>query len=109
TDADTSKQSAYTNAVHQAQNTLDKDLVHDLTQSEVEQAIENVNHAKQELNGEEKVSEAKINALQTLDNDTHINQHQREAAKNNMNGATTLSQVAQAIEQANTRNTVLGQ
>ncbi|PAK91763.1 hypothetical protein B8X04_17505, partial [Brevibacterium casei] len=50
TDADTSKQSAYTNAVHQAQNTLDKDLGHDLTQSEVEQAIENVNHAKQELN-----------------------------------------------------------
>ncbi len=109
TDADTSKQSAYTNAVHQAQNTLDKDLGHDLTQSEVEQAIENVNHAKQELNGEEKVSEAKINALQTLDNDTHLNQHQREAAKNNINGATTLSQVAQAIDQANALNTVMGQ
>ncbi|MEJ7348536.1 hypothetical protein WL289_12410, partial [Staphylococcus epidermidis] len=71
--------------------------------------IENVNHAKQELNGEEKVSEAKINALQTLDNDTHLNQHQREAAKNNINGATTLSQVAQAIDQANALNTVMGQ
>ncbi|WP_431523207.1 DUF1542 domain-containing protein [Staphylococcus warneri] len=109
TDADTNKQSAYTNAVHQAQNTLDKDLGHDLTQSEVEQAIENVNHAKQELNGEEKVSEAKTNALQTLNNDTHLNQHQREAATNAINGATTLSQVAQALEQANALDTVMGQ
>lgn len=109
TDADTNKQSAYTNAVHQAQNTLDKDLGDDLTQSEVEQAIENVNHAKQELNGEEKVSEAKTNALQTLNNDTHLNQHQREAATNAINGATTLSQVAQALEQANALDTVMGQ
>ena len=59
TDADTNKQSAYTNAVHQAQNTLDKDLGHDLTQSEVEQEIENVNHTKQELNGEEKYQKLK--------------------------------------------------
>ena len=109
TDADTNKQSAYTNAVHQAQNILDKDLGHDLTQSEVEQAIENVNHAKQELNGEEKVSEAKTNALQTLNNDTHLNQHQREAATNAINGSTTLSQVAQTLEQANALDTVMGQ
>ncbi|WP_438827666.1 hyperosmolarity resistance protein Ebh [Staphylococcus warneri] len=167
TDADTDKQQAYTDTVTQAQSILDKDHGNDLTQSqveqalakvnqaqqdlngeekvqeakiaaiqelgtysnlnhaqtntaqdrinnaqtlaEVEQAIENVNHAKQELNGEEKVSEAKINALQTLDNDTHLNQHQREAAKNNINGATTLSQVAQAIDQANALNTVMGQ
>ncbi|WP_374955507.1 hyperosmolarity resistance protein Ebh [Staphylococcus sp. UMB0328] len=109
TDADTNKQSAYSNAVHQAQNTLDKDLGHDLTQSEVEQAIENVNHAKQELNGEEKVSEAKTDALQTLNNDTQLNQHQREAAKNEINGATTLSQVAQALDQATALNTAMGQ
>ncbi|MGC9652251.1 hypothetical protein ACO2FJ_09780 [Staphylococcus warneri] len=56
-----------------------------------------------------KYQKLKTNALQTLNNDTHLNQHQREAATNAINGATTLSQVAQALEQANALDTVMGQ
>jgi epidermal growth factor receptor substrate 15 len=88
TDADTNKQSAYTNAVHQAQNTLDKDLGFSMI---------NIFNRLFYFRLCKIMSKVfikcipKTNALQTLNNDTHLNQHQREAATNAINGATTLS------------------
>ena len=60
TDADTDKQQAYTDAVTKAQSILDKDHGDDLTQSQVEQALANVNQAQQDLNGEEKFKPLKL-------------------------------------------------
>lgn len=109
TDADTDKQQAYTDTVTQAQSILDKDHGNDLTQSQVEQALAKVNQAQQDLNGEEKVQEAKIAAIQELGTYSNLNHAQTNTAQDRINNAQTLAEVAQAKQTAQDLNNAMGQ
>ncbi|MGT9231358.1 hypothetical protein ACVV5W_14255, partial [Enterococcus faecalis] len=59
TDADPEKQAAYNQAITNAENILDKASGSNVSQTEVEQAIQQVNNAKQALNGDANVQQAK--------------------------------------------------
>ncbi len=71
TDADQAKKDAYTNAVAHAEGILSKANGSNASQTEVEQAIQRVNEAKQALNGNDNVQRAKDAAKQVMNNGTN--------------------------------------
>ncbi|WP_415918579.1 DUF1542 domain-containing protein [Staphylococcus warneri] len=109
TDADQSKKDAYTNAVTEAQAALNKTTGHNLSKQQVDQIISKVTIAKQDLNGEEKVADAKTNARQTLDTYNHLNNAQTTTALSQINNSNSLADVAQALNTATELNTAMGQ
>lgn len=62
TDADEAKRNAYTNAVTQAEQILNKAQGPNTSKDGVETALENVQRAKNELNGNQNVANAKTTA-----------------------------------------------
>ncbi|MDN8726768.1 hypothetical protein Q0L75_13925, partial [Staphylococcus aureus] len=81
TDADQAKQQAYNTAVTNAENIISKANGGNATQAEVEQAIKQVNAAKQALNGNANVQHAKDEATALINNSNDLNQAQKDALK----------------------------
>ncbi|MGU3218691.1 hypothetical protein ACVXZ0_10785 [Staphylococcus aureus] len=92
TDADQAKQQAYNTAVTNAENIISKANGGNATQTEVEQAIQQVNAAKQALNGNANVQHAKDEATALINNDD-LNQAQKDALKQQVQNATTVAGV----------------
>ncbi|MBD4594952.1 hypothetical protein GUG54_12215, partial [Xanthomonas citri pv. citri] len=70
---------AYNTAVTNAENIISKANGGNATQAEVEQAIKQVNAAKQALNGNDNLANAKQQAKQQLANLTHLNDAQKQS------------------------------
>ncbi|CAC5597409.1 Erythrocyte membrane binding protein [Staphylococcus aureus] len=81
TDADEAKRNAYTNAVTQAEQILNKVQGPNTAKDNVESALQNVQRAKNDLNGNQNVANAKTTAKNALNNLTSINNAQNEALK----------------------------
>lgn len=77
TDADQAKKDDYTNAVSHAEGILSKANGSNASQTEVEQAMQRVNEAKQALNGNDNVQRAKDAAKQVITNANDLNQAQK--------------------------------
>ncbi|HDA1430409.1 TPA: hyperosmolarity resistance protein Ebh, partial [Staphylococcus aureus] len=109
TDADQAKKDAYTNAVAHAEGILSKANGSNASQTEVEQAIQRVNEAKQALNGNDNVQRAKDAAKQVITNANDLNQAQKDALKQQVDAAqtvanvNTIKQTAQDLNQAMTQ------
>ncbi|HEB2178075.1 TPA: hyperosmolarity resistance protein Ebh [Staphylococcus aureus] len=109
TDADQAKKDAYTNAVAQAEGILSKANGNNASQTEVEQAMQRVNEAKQALNGNDNVQRAKDAAKQVITNANDLNQAQKDALKQQVDAAqtvanvNTIKQTAQDLNQAMTQ------
>ncbi|EZX76656.1 extracellular matrix-binding protein ebh, partial [Staphylococcus aureus DICM09/00997-9HST2] len=109
TDADKAKKDAYTNAVAQAEGILSKANGSNASQTEVEQAMQRVNAAKQALNGNDNVHRAKDAAKQVITNANDLNQAQKDALKQQVDAAQTVAnvntnkQTAQDLNQAMTQ------
>ncbi|HEI1482477.1 TPA: hyperosmolarity resistance protein Ebh, partial [Staphylococcus aureus] len=109
TDADKAKKDAYTNAVAQAEGILSKANGSNASQTEVEQAMQRVNAAKQALNGNDNVHRAKDAAKQVITNANDLNQAQKDALKQQVDAAqtvanvNTIKQTAQDLNQAMTQ------
>ncbi len=73
----------------------------------VTQAVTTMNQAKDALNGDEKLAQAKQEALANLDTLRDLNQPQRDALRNQINQATALATVEQTKQNAQT-NTAMG-
>ncbi len=54
-----------------------------------------------ELNGNERVAEAKTQAKQTIDQLTHLNADQIATAKQNIDQATKLQPIAELVDRSN--------
>ncbi len=125
TDADQAKKDAYTNAVSHAEGILSKANGSNASQTEVEQAMQRVNEAKQALNGNDNVQRAKDaakqvitnandlnqaqkDALANLDTLRDLNQPQRDALRNQINQAQALATVEQTRQNAQNVNTAMG-
>ncbi len=125
TDADQAKKDAYTNAVSHAEGILSKANGSNASQTEVEQAMQRVNEAKQALNGNDNVQRAKDaakqvitnandlnqaqkDALANLDTLRDLNQPQRDALRNQINQAQALATVEQTKQNAQNVNTAMG-
>lgn len=100
TQADPDKQAAYNQAVAQAQQLVSQNA----TQQEVEQAITAIENAKHDLNGEEKVAEAKANAAQQLDQLTALNQEQHQAIIDSINNSNDVNDIQNIVNEATTLN-----
>ena len=72
TDADQGKKDAYTNAVTNAQGILDKAHGQNMTKAQVEAALNQVTTAKNALNGDANVRQAKSDAKANLGTLTQI-------------------------------------
>lgn len=109
TDADKAKKDAYTNAVAHAEDILSKANSSNASQTEVEQAMQRVNEAKQALNGSDNVQRAKDAAKQVITNANDLNQAQKDALKQQVDAAqtvanvNTIKQTAQDLNQAMTQ------
>ncbi len=93
TDADKAKKDAYTNAVAHAEDILSKANGSNASQTEVEQAMQRVNEAKQALNGSDNVQRAKDAAKQVITNANDLNQAQKDALKQQVDAAQTVANV----------------
>lgn len=76
TDADKAKRDAYTNAVSRAETILNKTQGANTPKQDVEASIQNVSSAKNALNGDQNVTNAKNAAKNALNNLTSINNAQ---------------------------------
>lgn len=107
TDADEAKRNAYTNAVTQAEQILNKAQGPNTAKDNVESALQNVQRAKNELNGNQNVANAKTTAKNALNNLTSINNAQKEELKSQIEGATTVAGVNQVSTTASELNTAM--
>ncbi|MBR9084578.1 hyperosmolarity resistance protein Ebh [Staphylococcus aureus] len=107
TDADEAKRNAYTNAVTQAEQILNKAQGPNTAKDGIETALQNVQRAKNELNGNQNVANAKTTAKNALNNLTSINNAQKEALKSQIEGATTVAGVNQVSTTASELNTAM--
>ncbi|MBW0972411.1 GA module-containing protein, partial [Pseudomonas aeruginosa] len=125
TDADEAKRNAYTNAVTQAEQILNKAQGPNTAKDGVETALENVQRAKNELNGNQNVANAKTTAKNALNGDakliaaqnaakqhlgtlTHITTAQRNDLTNQISQATNLAGVESVKQSANSLDGAMG-
>ncbi|MBE2142418.1 GA module-containing protein, partial [Staphylococcus argenteus] len=108
TQADQDKQQAYNNAANQAQQIANGTPTPVLTPDAVTQAVTTMTQAKDALNGDEKLAQAKQDALANLDTLRDLNQPQRDALRNQINQAQALTTVEQTKQNAQNVNTAMG-
>ncbi|HDB4136276.1 TPA: GA module-containing protein, partial [Staphylococcus aureus] len=108
TQADQDKQQAYNNAANQAQQIANGTPTPVLAPDTVTQAVTTMNQAKDALNGDEKLAQAKQDALANLDTLRDLNQPQRDALRNQINQAQALATVEQTKQNAQNVNTAMG-
>ncbi|HDZ5475902.1 TPA: GA module-containing protein, partial [Staphylococcus aureus] len=106
---DEANQQAYNTAVTNAENIISKANGGNATQTEVEQAIQQVNAAKQALNGNANVQHAKDEATALINNSNDLNQAQKDALKQQVQNATTVAGVNNVKQTAQELNNAMTQ
>ncbi len=87
---------------------LNKSFLQNLTAEQVIKLNDAVTAAKKALNGEERLNNRKAEALQRLDQLTHLNNAQRELAIQQINNAETLNKASRAINRATKLDNAMG-
>ena len=93
TNADTDKQTAYNNAVTQAQQLIDGAPNVVVTPSEITDALNHVNQTKDELNGNTNLANAKQTVTNAIDQLPNLNQAQRDEYNKQITQATAVPDV----------------
>ncbi|HEI8225934.1 TPA: GA module-containing protein, partial [Staphylococcus aureus] len=106
--SDTQVKQVYDEAVDKAKQALDKSTGQNLTAEQVIKLNDAVTAAKQALNGEERLNNRKSEALQRLDQLTHLNNAQRQLATQQINNAETLNKASRAINRATKLDNAMG-
>ncbi len=106
--ADTQVKQVYDEAVVKAKQALDKSSGQNLTAEQVIKLNDAVTAAKKALNGEERLNNRKAEALQRLDQLTHLNNAQRQLAIQQINNAETLNKASRAINRATKLDNAMG-
>lgn len=106
--ADTQVKQVYDEAVDKAKQALDKSTGQNLTAEQVTKLNDAVTAAKKALNGEERLNNRKSEALQSLDQLTHLNNAQRQLAIQQINNAETLNKASRAINRATKLDNAMG-
>ncbi|GJF43965.1 hypothetical protein SA19061_10550 [Staphylococcus argenteus] len=106
--SDTQVKRDYDEAVENAKQALDKTTGQNLSAEEIIKLNDAVTAAKNALNGEERLNSRKSEALQRLDQLTHLNNAQRQLATQQINNAETLNKASRAINKAVQLDGVMG-
>ena len=108
TEASEDKKEKVDQTVSHAQAIIDKINGSNVSLDQVRQALEQLTQASENLNGDQRVEEAKVHANQTIDQLTHLNSLQQQTAKESVNNATKLEEIATANNNAQALNKVMG-
>ena len=108
TEASEDKKEKVDQTVSHAQAIIDKINGSNVSLDQVRQALEQLTQASENLNGDQRVEEAKVHANQTIDQLTHLNSLQQQTAKESVNNATKLEEIATASNNALALNKVMG-
>ncbi len=106
TDADQPKQQAYDTAVTQAEAITNANGSN-ANETQVQAALNQLNQAKNDLNGDNKVAQAKETAKRALASYSNLNNAQSTAATSQIDNATTVADVTAAQNTANELNTAM--
>ncbi|WP_422635971.1 DUF1542 domain-containing protein [Staphylococcus pasteuri] len=109
TEASIDKQDALNQAISNAENIVNPAQGTNANQTEVEQALTQLQQTANDLNGDQRVADAKAQAKTDIDQLTHLNNEQQTAIKQNIDNATQLQPIAQIVEQATQLNTAMQQ
>ena len=109
TDADTNKQQAYNDAITAAQAILNKTTGPNTAQNKVEEALQRITTAQNNLNGNAKLTAAKTAANQQLGTLAHITDAQRHSLENDITQATNLAGVEQVNQKAQSLDNAMSQ
>ncbi len=107
--ADKDKQDAYNNAVNNAKQLINQSDANQaqLDPAEINKITQRVNTTKNDLNGNDKLVEAKRDANTTIDGLTYLNEAQRNKAKENVGKASTKTNIASQLQDYNQLNTAM--
>ncbi len=108
TEASEDKKEKVDQTVSHAQAIIDKINGSNVSLDQVRQALEQLTQASENLNGDQRVEEAKVHANQTIDQLTHLNSLQQQTAKESVNNATKLEEIATASNNTQALNKVMG-
>ncbi|MDU3979407.1 MAG: matrix-binding protein, partial [Staphylococcus epidermidis] len=101
--ADNDKKQNYDNAIKEAE-----DLIHNhpdtLDHKALQDLLNKIDQAHNELNGESRFKQALDNALNDIDSLNSLNVPQRQTVKDNINHVTTLESLAQELQKAKELN-----
>ena len=109
TDADREKQTAYNDAVTAAKTLLNKTAGSNDNKAAVEQALQRVNTAKNALNGDARLNEAKKTAKQQLATMSHLTDAQKANLTSQIERGTTVAGVQGIQANAGTLNQAMNQ
>ncbi len=110
TDASPNKKDAYNNAVTTAQGIIDQTTSPTLDPTVINQAAGQVSTTKNALNGNENLEAAKQQATQSLGSLDNLNNAQKQAVTDQINGAHTVDkeEANQIKQNAQNLNTAMG-
>lgn len=108
TEASEDKKEKVDQTVSHAQAIIDKINGSNVSLDQVRQALEQLTQASENLDGDQRVQEAKVHANQTIDQLTHLNSLQQQTSKESVNNATKLEEIATANNNAQALNKVMG-
>ncbi|MDU7184512.1 MAG: hypothetical protein E6294_00575, partial [Klebsiella sp.] len=97
---DANQQQAYSNAIASAEALKNKSQNPELDKVTIEQAINNINSAINNLNGEAKLTKAKEDAVASINNLSGLTNEQKTKENQAVNGAQTRDQVANKLRDA---------
>ena len=108
TEASEDKKEKVDQTVSHAQAIIDKINGSNVSLDQVRQALEQLTQVSENLNGDQRVEEAKVHANQTIDQLTHLNSLQQQTAKESVKNVTKLEEIATASNDAQALNKVMG-
>ena len=96
-------------SLNNAEAIINKTNGTDANKEQVEQVLNQLNQASENLNGDQRVQEAKTDANNTIDQLKYLNTSQQQTAKDNVQHATKLDEIATAKANAQALNKAMGQ
>ena len=96
-------------SLNNAEAIINKTNGTDANKEQVEQVLNQLNQASENLNGDQRVQEAKTDANNTIDQLKYLNASQQQTAKDNVQHATKLDEIATAKANAQALNKAMGQ
>lgn len=106
---DPNVQTVYDNAIQNGQNIIDGTTGEPLNKNQIDNAIQNIELAKGDLHGEQKLQHAQQDANNEIDHLSNLNNAQRQGEHNEINTAPSRTEVANDLNNAKALNEAMRQ
>lgn len=100
TNEDSAQKDAYNNALKQAEDIINNSSNPNLNAQDITNALNNIKQAQDNLHGAQKLQQDKNTTNQAIGNLNHLNQPQKDALIQAINGARSRDQVAEKLKEA---------